>query len=221
MTIDGPAGAGKSSVARRLATALGFAYLDSGAMYRAVTLAAQRRGVKIEDEAALAALARGLVLTLSADGRVTLGGEDVTAHLRTDAIQAAVSAVAAVAEVRAVMVGHQRRFAADNGRIVAEGRDMGTVVFPDAAVKLYLDAEPQERARRRAEEGGRGGSREAVAQVQAAQERRDRLDSTRAVAPLVKAPDALYLDTTGLTLDEVSARALATVRSALPPRDGG
>lgn len=221
VAIDGPAGAGKSTVGRRLAAALGFAYLDSGAMYRAVTLAAQRGGVALGDPAALTALARGLRLHLAPDGRVTLGEEDVTRHLRTDAIHAGVSAVAAVEGVRGVMVGHQRRFAAENGRIVAEGRDMGTVVFPDAAVKLYLDADPQERARRRAEEGGRPATPEALAEVQASQDRRDRLDSTRAVAPLTRAPDAVLLDTTRLTLDEVSARALAAVRSSLRLADGG
>ena len=221
VAIDGPAGAGTSTVGRRLAAALGFAYLDTGAMYRAVTLAAQRRGVAGEDAAGLVALARGLRLHLSPDGRVTLDGEDVTARLRTDAIQASVSAVAAVPDVRGVMVGHQRRFAAENGSVVAEGRDMGTVVFPDAAVKLYLDADPGERARRRTVEGGRPATEEALAEVQAAQERRDRLDSTRAVSPLVRAPDALYLDTTALTLDEVVARAEAAVRSALPPARGG
>jgi cytidylate kinase len=189
-------------------------------MYRAVTLAAQRRGVPLTDGAGLAALARGLDLVLSADGRVTLGGEDVTAHLRTDAINASVSAVAAVPEVRAVMVSHQRRFADRNRRTVAEGRDMGTVVFPDAGAKLYLDAAPEERARRRAAEGGEAVGPEDLARVQAAQSRRDHLDSTRPVAPLQRAPDAQYVDTTGLTLDQVVARALERVQSSLRLADG-
>jgi cytidylate kinase len=221
VAIDGPAGAGKSTVGRRLAAELKFAYLDSGAMYRAVTLAAMRRAVPLTDGAALTALARGLDLDLGADGRVTLGGEDVTAHLRTDAINAGVSSVAAVPEVRAVMVRHQRRFADQNPRIVAEGRDMGTVVFPDAKAKLYLDAAPGERARRRAAEGGETVRPEDLARVQASQERRDRLDSTRSVAPLQQAPDAQYVDTTGLTLDQVVARAMERVQSALRLADGG
>ena len=220
VAIDGPAGAGKSTVGRRLAGALQFAYLDSGAMYRAVTLAAQRRGTALTDGAGLAALARGLDLELSADGRVTLAGEDVTALLRTDAINAAVSAVAAVPEVRAVMVTHQRRFADRNRRIVAEGRDMGTVVFPDAQAKLYLDADPEERARRRAAEADPAVRPEDLARVQASQERRDRLDSTRPVAPLQRAPDAQYVDTTGLTLDQVVGRAMERVQSALRLADG-
>jgi cytidylate kinase len=215
VAIDGPAGAGKSTVGRRLAAALGFAYLDTGAIYRAVTLAALRRGVPLADARALGDLARGLDLHLAPDGRVTMGTEDVTAHLRTEAINAGVSQVAAVPEVRAVMVGHQRRFAVENRRVVAEGRDIGTVVFPDAAVKLYLDAAAGERARRRAAEAGEAVSPSDLERVRASQERRDRLDSTRPVAPLQRAPDAVYLDTTGLTLDDVLARALERVRSTL------
>jgi cytidylate kinase len=219
VAIDGPAGAGKSTLGRRLAGALGFAYLDTGAIYRAVTLAAQRAGVPLSDARALGLLARGLRLHLAPDGRVTLDGEDVTAHLRTDAINAAVSEVSAVPEVRAVMVGHQRRFAAENLSVVAEGRDIGTVVFPDAVSKLYLDADAGERARRRAEEAGGAGPGD-LAKVKAAQERRDRLDSTRPVAPLQRAKDAVYLDSTGLTPDEVLARALEQVRSTLRLADG-
>jgi cytidylate kinase len=220
VAIDGPAGAGKSTLGRRLAGALGFAYLDTGAIYRAVTLAAQRRSLPLSDARALGDLAQGLALHLAPDGRVTLRGEDVTALLRTDAINAGVSQVAAVPEVRTVMVGHQRRFAAENRRVVAEGRDIGTVVFPDAVAKLYLDADPGERARRRAsEEAGAPGPGD-VARVKASQERRDRLDSTRPVAPLQRAKDAVYLDTTGLTLDEVLARALRQVRSTLRLADG-
>jgi CMP/dCMP kinase len=220
VAIDGPAGAGKSTLGRRLAEALGFAYLDTGAIYRAATLAALRSKVALTDARALATLARGLDLHLDPDGRVTLAGEDVTAHLRTDAINAGVSQVAAVPEVRAVMVGHQRRFGTENRRVVAEGRDIGTVVFPEAVAKLYLDADSGERARRRASEGGEAASPSDVERVKASQERRDRLDSTRPVAPLQRAREAFYLDTTGLTLDEVLARALEQVRSALRLADG-
>jgi cytidylate kinase len=222
VAIDGPAGAGKSTVARRLATALGFAYLDTGAMYRAVTFEALRRGVALDDAEALADLVRGLALTLHPDGRVALAGVDVTPELRSEAVNATVSVVAAVPGVRHVMVEHQRRFARANGRIVAEGRDIGSVVFPDAAAKLYLDAQPGERARRRLAQGGAGeaGSSEALAAVQEGIERRDRLDSTRATSPLTQAPGALRLDTTHLTLEQVVDRALAQVRSALSSSAG-
>ncbi|MFM8980109.1 MAG: (d)CMP kinase [Planctomycetia bacterium] len=218
VAIDGPAGAGKSTVARRLAVALGFAYLDTGAMYRAVTFEALRRGVALDVPGPLAELARHLPLVLHRDGRVDIGGEDVSAALRSDAVNAGVSVVAAVPEVREVMVGHQRRFAQQQGRIVAEGRDIGSVVFPDAAAKIYLDADPGERARRRLAEAGGG---KALAEVQAGLERRDRLDSTRATAPLVQARGAVRLDTTHLTLEQVVAAALAQVRSALSPATGG
>jgi cytidylate kinase len=146
---------------------------------------------------------------------VALDGPDVTDQLRSEAVNAGVSLVAAVPEVRHVMVGHQRRFAEVNGRIVAEGRDIGTVVFPDAAAKLYLYARPEERARRRLSETGGGGAAQDLGRVKAGIERRDHLDSTRATSPLTQAPDAWRLDTTHLTLDQVSAQVLAHVRSAL------
>lgn len=218
VAIDGPAGAGKSTVARRLAAALGFAYMDTGAMYRAVTYEALRRGVALDQPGPLAALVRSLPLVLGRDGRVSIGGEDVSGAIRTDTVNAGVSVVAAVPEVRQVMVEHQRRFAQQQGRIVAEGRDIGSVVFPDAAAKLYLDADPAERARRRQAEAGGGKD---LAEVQAGLERRDRLDSTRATAPLVVAPGALRLDTTHLSLEQVVAAALAQVRSTLSPASGG
>lgn len=217
VAIDGPAGAGKSSVARRVAAALGWAYLDSGALYRAVTLRALRQGIDLGDVDALAALARQVDLLLERDGSVRMDGEDVTRHLRTPQVTAAVSVVASVAAVRQVMVAHQRRFAQGNPRVVAEGRDMGTVVFPDAELKIYLDAQPQERARRRmaqVEEVAAGADQEAV---RAGLEARDRLDSTREVAPLQQAADAWRLDTTGMTLDEVVEAVGARVRSAIRP----
>jgi len=221
VAIDGPAGAGKSSVARGLARALGFAYLDTGAMYRAVTYEALRRGLSLEAGGPLAEMARGLALSLTPDGRVAIEGQDVTAALRSEEVNAGVSLVAAVPEVRGVMVGHQRRFAEVNGRIVAEGRDIGTVVFPDAAAKLYLDARPEERARRRLGESEGGGAPQDLKRVRAGIERRDHLDSTRAASPLTQAPDAWLLDTTHLTLDQVSAQVLAHVRSALRLGAGG
>jgi cytidylate kinase len=221
VAIDGPAGAGKSTLARRLAADLGWAYLDTGAMYRAATLRALEQGIGLDDEEGLAALAATLDLDVAAGGLVRVDGRDVTAGIRTPEVTAAVSAVARVPEVRAVMVGHQRRFAARHGRVVAEGRDIGTVVFPDAAVKVWLDADPGERARRRLREerpGGRdpGTDPEAVERVQAALERRDRLDRTREVAPLEPARDAWRLDTTGMTLAEVFEAVRSHVRSRIP-----
>jgi cytidylate kinase len=217
VAIDGPAGAGKSTIARRVAGALGWAYLDTGAMYRALTWRALDEGLDPTDGAAIAACAAGLDLVLGADGRVTVDGADVTAHLRTVAVNDAVSTIAAIPAVREVMVAHQRRFAARNGRIVAEGRDIGTVVFPDAAVKVFLDADPGERARRRlAETLAAGGARpEDAARLAEQMARRDHLDRTRTVAPLRPAADARGIDTTSMTLDEVVAAVLATVHSAL------
>lgn len=217
--IDGPAGVGKSTVARRLAESEGLAYLDSGAMYRALTVVALRRGISLEEPAALAAVASGLQLVLERDGRVRVDGEDVTSLLRTETVNQAVSLVAQVPEVREVMVRHQRAFARRYERVVAEGRDMGTVVFPDGEVKIYLDADPRERIRRRVDQvrAEPTPDPEAVqdeAEIGRGLERRDRIDSTRAVAPLKPAPDAWRLDTTDMTLDEVIAAVRAKVRSA-------
>lgn len=215
IAIDGPAGAGKSTIARRVAEALGWAYLDTGSMYRALTLVALEQGVPLGDGHALAALAGGLELHLAADGTVTVAGRDVTPFIRTAEITAAVSVVARVPAVREVMVRHQRRFAEQNGRIVAEGRDMGTVVFPDAGLKVYLDADPQERARRRLAQGSEQEGDVDLAAMRARIETRDRLDSTRATAPLRPAADAWQLDTTGMTLDEVFEAVRSRVRSAI------
>jgi cytidylate kinase len=220
IAIDGPAGAGKSSVARRLAGDLGWAYLDTGAMYRAVTLAALERGADLEDGRALAALASSLALEVRADGTVRLGARDVTREIRSPEVTAGVSLVAAVPEVRAAMVAHQRRFAERNGRVVAEGRDIGTVVFPDARVKIYLDAAPEERAGRRAAELGARGADADLRAVREGIERRDRLDSSRAASPLRRAEDAWYLDTTGLTLEQVYDRVRSHVPSATRPKPG-
>ncbi|MDF1700424.1 MAG: (d)CMP kinase [Planctomycetota bacterium] len=207
IAIDGPAGVGKSTIARLVAERLGWAYLDSGAMYRVLTLAALRAGVGLEDGPGLSALAEGLDLLLEPGGRVLLAGEDVSAASR----------VAAVPAVRAVMVAHQRRFAGRNAGVVAEGRDIGTVVFPDAALKLFLDADPDERARRRlgqAEEVGAGAD---AAQVKAGIEARDRQDRSRKVAPLAQAADAERVDTSQMTLREVFDAVWVRVRSAIRP----
>jgi cytidylate kinase len=223
VTIDGPAGVGKSTVACRVAERLGWARLDSGALYRAVALAALERGTALDDEGAVATLASGLVIAITREGRVLVDGMgDVTDRLRSPRVTAAVAVVAAHAAVRAVMVGHQRGFARREGRIVAEGRDMGTVVFPDAAVKTYLDATPAVRAGRRlaqdAVPGRTGEGREGpgLEAVQADLEARDRRDRSRAVAPLRPAGDAWRLDTSAMTLDEVVEAVLSHVRSGIP-----
>ena len=219
VTIDGPAGVGKSSVAELLAQDLGWKRLDSGSMYRALAAHALEAGVAPEDTDGLAGLAAGLVLEVGDDGRVRVGGEDVTRRLRSPAVTAAAATVAAHPEVRRVMVAHQRQFVADAEEgAVAEGRDMGTVVFPDAAVKVFLDGDPAERARRRLRQDGGTGPGEAadLARVQAAIEARDAADRSRAVAPLKAAEDAWRLDTTRMTLREVFEAVRSHVRSRIP-----
>ena len=197
IAIDGPAGAGKSSVAKAVAAELGFAYLDTGAMYRAVALAALRRGAPA---GAVAASVR-----LSVGDRILLDGEDVTDAIRTPEVSEAASRAAADPAVRAAMVTEQKRLVAA-GDWVAEGRDIGTVVAPDAAVKVFLTASPQERARRRAAEIGAD-----PATVLAEQAIRDQRDASRADSPLIVAEGALEIDTTGLMLTEVVSRIVAAV----------
>ena len=191
IAIDGPAGSGKSTVARAVAALLGWSFLDTGAMYRAVTSEALYRGVDVHDHAAVAAVADEVTLTTLP--RVTVNGRDVEDEIRTDEINVAVSVVAANPEVRSAMVGRQREFAAAQplGTVV-EGRDITTVVFPHASVKIYLTASLEERARRRGDEG-----EDSVA-------RRDEADSTRVASPLRQAHDALVLDTTGRDVDDVA-----------------
>jgi len=193
IAIDGPAGAGKSSVARAVAARLGFTYLDTGAMYRCVALALSRGADGDGDPAAVAA-----ALSIELGERVTLDGEDVTDAIRTPEITAATSTVSADPGVRAAMVAKQRALL-DHGDWVAEGRDIGTVVRPDAEVKVFLTAAPEERARRRARQAGR----EDVAAVLAEQQARDAQDAGREHAPLVAAADAVPVDTTGLDFDAV------------------
>jgi cytidylate kinase len=196
IAIDGPAGAGKSTVAKAVAEALGLTYLDSGAMYRCVALAALRAGVGVDDGAALGRLARGLHLTL-ADGSVSLDGDDVTEAIRAPEVSAAASHVSVHPEVREAMVERQRALIV-GGDYVAEGRDIGTVVSPDAGLKVFLTASNAERARRRAAESG-----EALADVRAARDARDR---GREHGALRAADDAVEIDTTGLSAEEVAAR---------------
>jgi cytidylate kinase len=205
VAIDGPSGAGKSTVARRLAGRLAFAYLDTGAMYRAVTWYLLERCVLPEDPAAVAASIRDLELDVVPGGPIRVGGRDVTAHLRSREVESRVSAVSAVPEVRAFLVGLQRSLAA-RGPLVAEGRDMTTVVFPDAQWKFFLDADPRERARRRSAENTERGTPLAEADVLEEITVRDRLDSTRKDAPLRRDQGAVYIDTTSLDLDTVVER---------------
>jgi cytidylate kinase len=201
VAIDGPSGAGKSTVARGVAAELGLAVLDTGAMYRAVTLAVLDAGVDPTDAAACAAVAKRA--TVDQRGVTTrLDGRDVSAEIRRPAVTAAVSTVSAHPAVRAVLVGRQRAWADAAGGAVVEGRDIGTVVFPDAVVKAFLTASEAERARRRHDEGSADDGA-SVDAVRAAIDRRDRADATRAVSPLVAAPDALGIDTTDRPVDAV------------------
>ncbi len=199
IAIDGPAGAGKSTVARAVARALGLTYLDSGAMYRCVALAALRAGAGLDDGVGLGRLVPGLEVAL-AGGRVSLDGEDVSEAIRTPEVSAAASRVSVHPEVRQAMVERQRALIAA-GDYVAEGRDIGTVVSPDATLKVFLTASDAERARRRAAETG-----EPLADVRAAQATRDARDRGRQHGALRAADDAVQIDTTGLSVDEVAAR---------------
>lgn len=204
IAIDGPAGAGKSTVARAVAGEIGFTYLDSGAMYRCVALAALEAGLDLDDGEALGDLAEGLEIDF--DGRrVLLGERDVSAAIRTPEVSAAASHVSVHPRVREAMVARQRQLIAA-GNYVAEGRDIGTVVSPDSPLKIFLTASEEERARRRAEETG-----EDVDAVLAAQRRRDARDTEREHGALHAAEDAVELDTTGFSLDEVVARVVALV----------
>ena len=215
IVIDGPAGSGKSTVARRVAQSLDITLLDTGAIYRAVALAARRAGVAWHDGGHLAGVAAGLQLEFRLEGernRVLLGGEDVSDAIREPQISSGASQVSALPEVRRALLELQRGFAA-RGPLVAEGRDLGTVVFPDAALKIFLLARPEERARRRAAELASAGRPAPVEQVRREQDARDSADSGRAVAPLRAAPDAITVDTSDLSIDEVVARVLALIPS--------
>ncbi len=210
VTIDGPAGAGKSSAARGLARRLGFEFLDTGAMYRAVTLAGLRAKIDLSDQGALARLLDGLHLEMPADC-VLVNGTDVTRSIRTAEVTAASGLVADSPVVRRRLVEMQRRIAAGRD-MVCEGRDQGTVVFPDAARKFFLVADPLERARRRRREMEARGESLSLEDVLRAQEERDRRDAARDLAPMVPADDAIILDTTHLTPDQVLDRMEQEVR---------
>jgi cytidylate kinase len=215
ITIDGPAGAGKSSAAKALARRLGFQYLDTGAMYRAVTLASLRAGINRRDERALVALLANLSLELP-PGRVILNGEDVTSQIRTVEITAASAPIADSPVVRRRLAELQRAIA--EGRdIICEGRDQGTVVFPDAACKFFLVADPVERARRRQREMAARGEERDLQDVLRDQEARDRRDAARDLGPMVPAVDALRIDSTILTLAELVDRMEREVRCRRGP----
>lgn len=212
IAIDGPAGAGKSSAAKILAHRMGYTYLDTGAMYRAVTYEAQRRGLSSEEE--IIAMAEGLDMTVApGEGhmRVFLGGEEVTAHLRTPQVSEAVSRVAAIPEVRTVMVALQRKLSAEGGTVL-DGRDIGTVVLPRADVKIFLTASPHTRALRRYRELGGSASGFTVEGIEEDIRKRDLMDSTRETSPLTAAADAVHLDNSGMTLEETAEAIMSICR---------
>ena len=218
IAIDGPSGAGKGSVSRAIAKALGCRYIDTGAMYRSVAWLASHRGLALDDEPAVRQLAEEAELTQDG-GRVTVAGHDVTYRIRTAEIDAGAACVARMPSVRAALVERQRAYASAGG-LVMEGRDIGTTVFPRADVKLYLDASPEERAARRAADPAHGLGRAAstLSDVANALEARDRSDRTRNSSPLAMADDAVCVDTTGLRLDAVIERVLDIVRGRLGER---
>ncbi len=218
IAIDGPSGSGKGTVSRRVAEALGFHLLDSGALYRLVGLAGLKAGLDPADEAGHAALAARMDVrfgaTAAGEEEVSLAGEDVTAAIRTELAGNLASKVASLPAVRAALVERQRRFAAPPG-LVADGRDMGTVIFPRARLKVFLTATPEERAARRLKQLKDKGLNVSLAGLSREIAERDQRDSTRAVSPLVAAADAVALDSTRLTPDEVVARVLTLARERL------
>lgn len=208
VAIDGPAGAGKTTVARAVADRLGFAHLDTGALYRVVTMLALEKGVDLDDAAGIAALIADADIAI-VDGKVSVGTRDVTAAIRSTDVTAAVSQVAAHPAVRAALVPHQR--AAASSDVVIEGRDIGTQVFPDADVKVFLTANPRARALRRARELG---AEDALDRLESEIAARDRADSTRSASPLARATDAVELDTSDMPFDAVVDRVVAAVTDA-------
>ena len=211
VTIDGPAGAGKSTAAKRLAEQLGFSYLDSGAMYRAAALKVVREAVEPTDQQALASLMDRTRIRVDGS-RIWLDGDDVTGEIRAPEVTAAARPVACSAAVRRKLRPLQRR-CADNSDLVAEGRDMGTVVFPDAAVKFFLVADEQERARRRCEELRQAGAALRLEDVLARQQQRDATDRQRDLSPMVPAADAIEIDSTHLSIDDVVERMKEHIRA--------
>jgi cytidylate kinase len=213
IAIDGPSGAGKGTVSRALAQTLGYRHIDTGAMYRAVGWTAHHDGIRLNDEAAVADLARSSNLVVEG-GVVTIDGHDVTSAIRTPEVDKFASTVARLPQVREVLVSRQRAIGLQGG-VVMEGRDIGSVVFPDADVKIYLDASAEERARRRAHDTAHAGSQAGQAAVAEAIQARDLSDKTRTASPLALAPGAAHIDTTGMPIESVVDQVLALVRERL------
>jgi len=213
IAIDGPSGAGKGTVSRTLSQALGYRHIDTGAMYRAVGWKAAHDGVALDDEAAVAAVARAADILVEG-GVVQIDGHDITRDIRTPEMDKAASAVARLPRVREILVARQREMGKDGG-VVMEGRDIGTVVFPSADLKIYLDASAEERARRRLHDAAHTASRGDHAAVAASIAARDTSDKTRTASPLTMAHDAVLIDTTGMPIADVVSRALALVRAKL------
>jgi cytidylate kinase len=213
IAIDGPSGAGKSTAGRIVADRLGYVFMDTGAMYRALALKALRARAALDSAAALAELARRTRIDLGADGTVMLDGEDVTAAIRSREVSTAASQVSVHPAVRRVMVERQRELGRGGG-VVMDGRDIGTAVFPDADLKFYVDADPALRAVRRRKELAEAGIEADLAAVEREIRDRDHADSTRADSPLTRASDAIHLDTTQMGLDEVVERMLEAARTA-------
>jgi cytidylate kinase len=210
IAIDGPSGAGKGTIARELAARLRYRHVDTGAMYRAVAWKAIAEGLDLQDESAVAALSERARFDLEA-GRAIIDGSDVSQAIRTPEIDAAATTVARHPAVRRVLVARQQDIGRSGG-VVMEGRDIGTVVFPDADVKIYLDASPEERARRRASDPAhRSSTGAALSEVATALAERDRSDSTRAASPLSMAADAILIETTGVGIESVVERVMAIV----------
>lgn len=214
VAIDGPSGAGKSTAGRALARRLGYTFLDTGAMYRAVALLAVRREVPFDDERRLAELARAARIEFGEGGSVRLDGEDVTSAIRTRDVSAAASRVSVHPQVRREMAGRQREMGRQGG-VVLDGRDIGTAVFPDAEVKFYVDADPRRRAVRRHRELEAAGTAADVDAIEQEIRARDRADSTRSDSPLTRAEDAVVLDTTLLEPDAVVERMAEVVAERL------
>lgn len=215
VALDGPAGSGKSTIARRIAKKLGFMYINTGAIYRAVALWALRLGVDLKDMHRLEQLAKEAKIELAENnGSVILNGEDVTEAIRDPRVSEAASKVSAVPGVRRALLGLQRSIAERNS-VVMEGRDIGSVVFPEAQVKIFLDAEPRERARRRALELEKQGQEADFESVSGELKERDERDRRRSESPLVQAPDAELVETTGLSLEQVEEAVLRIVRARI------
>lgn len=213
IAIDGPSGAGKGTLSRTISERLGYRHIDTGAMYRAVAWKALEEGVPLDDDALVAALA-ARALYQQAEGKITIDGHDVTRAIRTPEMDKAAASVARLPRVREVLVGQQRAMGAEGG-VVMEGRDIGTVVFPSAHLKIYIDASAEERARRRAGDSAHTGSKAGLTNVQSEMAARDKSDSTRPVAPLAKADDAIFIDTTDMPIEAVVHRVMMLIAEAL------